>query len=212
MPIILYGVRGYTLPTGSGDFFCPGCTESTNYRKKLSFAAVHLYFIPLIPFKWNSYVECGACMGTYEPAVLDWDPRNDPAVRSAANATMLQTMAMMMIADGDIDEREISVIQEIYRQMAGQDLSRDELVAEAHRHGGSEASLTHALAQVRTTMNAAGREKVLEAAIRVAMADDVLTDEEAALLDRIGHTLMIPRQRSAAIWEQVEGQRRMLPG
>ena len=208
MPIVIYGTRGYTLPTGSGDFFCPGCQESTNYRKKFSFAAVHLYFIPVIPFKWQTYIECAACMGTFDKGVLEWDPRKDPAIRSASHQTMLQTMAMMMIADGDIDDREVEVIQGIYQQLTGTALSRDELIGEAHRHGAN-ANLTFALAEVRTSMNAEGREQVLRAAMHVALADEVLTDEEKALLDQIASTLMIPSSRASMIWDEIT-QRPML--
>lgn len=202
MPIVIYGVRGYTVPTGSGQFFCPECSENAHYGKKFSFNSVHLYWIPVIPFKWQSYVECRTCYGTFTPTVLDWNPETDPAFRSATHHAMLQTMAMMMVADGDVDEREVQTIQGVYLELTGKPLSRDELMTEASRHSAG-SNLPAALAAVRVGLNREGRERVLRAAMHVALADEVLTDEERELLDVIGKTLLIPHQRSAALWDEI---------
>lgn len=210
MPIIFYGVRGYTVPTSSGDFFCPECSEQARYGKKFSFNAFYLYWIPVIPFKWQSYIECKTCRSTFTPTVLEWNPETDPAFRSASRQAILQTMAMMMIADGDVDEREVQTIQGIFHELTGRPLSRDELMMEAQRYGPG-ADLVGALSAVRSGLNREGRERVLRAAMYVAMADEVLTDEEREMLDLVAKTLFIPPAQSAAIWDEVT-RPRSLPG
>lgn len=210
MPIVIYGVRGYTIPTGGGDFFCPECADNTNFNKKFSFNAVHLYWIPLIPFKWQSYVECAHCRATFLPNVLDWTPDGGGEMRSQTHKTILQTMAMMMMSDGHVDDREIAAIQDIYHSITGKPLSQIELMAEANKHTGG-FDLAGALSAVRVGLNPEGCEMVLRAAICVAMADDHIADEEREMLHTISKALLIDAGRAQEIFHELDRPAGQLP-
>lgn len=201
MPIILYGTRTYRLPTGSGGFFCPDCTEDREYRKVTAFAAVHIYFIPIIPYRFETYVECRECYGSFRPDVLEWDPRRDPGFPSASREAILDTMVLMMVADGDVDSREVETIRRVYEQLTTEPLSVEQVHAKVATYQQG-ASLLDALARVRLGLNKEGRERVLRASIMVALADGVVTDEESALVQSIARVLNIPSPRAMTIWEQ----------
>ncbi len=70
--LLIWGFKTRTKPVGSGTFHCPRCRAMRSYEWKRVDRYFTLYFIPVFRTKTLlDYVECGACLQTYKPAVLD---------------------------------------------------------------------------------------------------------------------------------------------
>ena len=119
-------------------------------------------------------------------------------------------MAMMMMSDGHVDDREIAAIQDIYHSITGKPLSQVELMAEAAKHTGG-FDLAAALSAVRVGLNAEGCEMVMRAAICVAMADDHIAEEERVMLHTIAKSLLIDDARAQAIFHELDRPKGQLP-
>lgn len=206
MPIVLYGTRPYTFTRERGRFQCPVCIDDSPYDKKTTFAAFHIYFIPIIPYRFQTYVECRECKQTFLEGVLDRDPSRDAAFPSLSRKAILDSMVLMMLIDGSIDAREVEVVGRIYEKLVGSPISTDEILARVEADVRGER-LTDALSAVALRLNRKGREDVMRALIHVALADDVVTDEETSLLFSVADALHIQHDRAKVLWEQVEGER-----
>lgn len=188
--MIIFGTRGVTYAKGSGDFHCPSCGQG-QYRHRRVRRFFTLYFIPLIPMDLaGEYVECVGCENTYDPEVLSYDPTAARARMEAEyHRAVRRVMALMLLADGVVDDEEIATIQQVYQQLAGAALSADEVQREIERAGAEGLGVTEALERFRGRLNDAGKEMVVRAAFLVAAADGEFAEEEQALLDEIAAAL-----------------------
>lgn len=191
--MIIFGTRGVTYNHQNGQFHCPSC-ESTNYSHKRVRRFFTLYWIPVIPLDLlGEYIECDACRGTFNDAVLEYNPSAGKAEFEAEwQRVMRRVLILMMLADGVVEEEEIVAIQEVYAKLAGDDLDRDRIENEMHRARTDKTSLKDYLAQVASTLNDNGKELVVRAALMVAAADGDIADEEMAMLVELGNALEIP--------------------
>lgn len=191
--MIIFGTRGVTYKHQNGQFHCPAC-ESTSYSHKRVRRFFTLYWIPLIPLDLlGEYIECDACRGTFNSAVLQYDPSAGKAAFEAEwQRVMRRVLTGMMLADGVIEEDELVAIQEIYAKLANEELSRDRIESEVHRTRTDPTPLKDYLAGVAATLNDSGKELVIRAALMVAAADGEVAEEEHTMLVELGNALEIP--------------------
>ncbi len=200
MPFIIWGTRGITGTVGEGHFFCPQCDDDKTYRMRRVRRFFTLYFIPLIPLgELGRYVECDMCSGTYDSAVLEFDPRRQLRdFKSTVDLAMRRIMVLMMMADGDIDDSEVEAIVMLSEKLPGDPLTEEDVrteIASAESDGRSAADYAKTVAGV---LNDGGKEMVLRAALVVAAADGNFDPEEKALLLEIAAGLeMTPQQIEA---------------
>lgn len=73
--MIIWGSTGREIEKERGDFHCPRCDESREYKKMRVATYFTLYFIPLFETKHHGdFVECLGCHGQFVPEVLDHTP------------------------------------------------------------------------------------------------------------------------------------------
>jgi len=73
--VIIWGSRGRHIEQERGQFHCPQCEESQEYKKMRMATYFTLYFIPLFETKHHGdFIECLTCHGQFKPAVLDNKP------------------------------------------------------------------------------------------------------------------------------------------
>src|SRR5205085_10628167 len=102
-----------------GEFHCPACSSTCGYRHRRVRRFFHVFWIPLIPLTVaGEYVECAQCKGTYKLEVLEAATAiasgsgSQPVLPSISEAqrSVRRVLAMMTLADGRIDEGEITAI------------------------------------------------------------------------------------------------------
>ena len=188
---IIFGTRGVTYSAEKGDFWCPSCQSQQRYDHKRVRRFFTLYFIPLIPLdKLGEYIECSACDGTFQLDVLQLTgAASDTGFEAEFHGAVRRVMVLMMLADGVIDEAEITTICEIYQRIAEQPLSPERVREEAAVAQREGLGVHQYLASLVGSLNDAGKEMVVKAAHFVAAADGGVTDDERQLLSEVGKAL-----------------------
>jgi tellurite resistance protein len=113
-------------------------------------------------------------------------------------------MAMVAVAaaDGKLDEREIGLIQQIYRDQSGRTLRPDEIRAAAEANARDGGLLT-ILAAAADSLDKETKEEIIRASYLVLLADDRIAGEERKKLQDIAAALRIPEIHFGAILEDL---------
>lgn len=189
--MLIWGTRAVRKQLHSGAFYCPTCRSEQPYRLMRAQKHGHVYWIPLFSTGQPvEYVECQGCQGTFDPRVLDVAAPADPATLFALfQWGMLQVMVSIMLADGEASDSERSTIANIYEQVAGTPLDRSDLdtvVADVSR---SEESLIETLSELEPRLNNTGKERIVQSALLVALADGDFDHAESDQVIRIARSL-----------------------
>jgi uncharacterized tellurite resistance protein B-like protein len=188
---IIWGSTGRNVVVSRGDFHCPSCQSKQPYQHVEVKRYFTLYFIPLFPLETvGEYVECGSCKETYKRHVLQYDPEQEQReFRSELGAAVTMILVQMMLIDGDVDDAEIEAIRHIHQQLLQREIAPDEIRSEAVALRHSGAPVSESLTLIAPRLNEHGKEMVMRAACMVALADEVLRDEELALLVQYARAL-----------------------
>ncbi len=204
--IIIWGSRGITTTVTRGRFFCPSCGSEGGYAHMRVRNFFTLYFIPLIPMNVaGEYIECQRCRGTFDKKVLRYDPAEQEEFEAEFQKAMKRVMVLMMMADGVIDEDEVTTIQDLYEKISGKRLSKKGVQKEIERAEKRGTDVEAALGEVAPGLNAKGKEMVIRAALAVAAADGIFQDEEKELLMEIAEVLQVrPRKLKKILGDVME--------
>jgi len=183
--MIIFGTRGVTLKTGSGEFTCPQCNSQQPYNWRTVRRFFTLYFIPVIPMdKLGEYVECQNCKGTFRPDVLQYDPQAERNKARAEFADHIKRVSILTaLADGDLEDSEEEAIRDVYQGLSGQTIDTATLQREISQARQAQATPAAYAKRMAETLNEHGKEVVVKAALRVAMADGPLNVQEEQALD-----------------------------
>lgn len=189
---IIFGTRGVTMNKDQGQFHCPSCGPA-EYKHKSVRCFFTLYFIPLIPMhQLGEYVECQQCQGTYQTAILEYEPgqagQNFEALFMVA---MKQVMIAMLLADGVIDDAEVKELQETFQDLAGVEVTEQDLreeIAVIQQQGSNAIEM---VAEFGPGLNEKGKEMVITAAYQIAMADGRIDPTEQQLMEDLAEKMEI---------------------
>ena len=189
--MIIWGSRGITSSLAKGLFHCPKCDQQRSYDHKKVRRFFTLYFIPLIPLQdLGEYVECQTCKGTYKEDVLRYDPRaQEEAFRQAFDYAIQRTLVLVMLADGSAQAVELQALASLYRAYGGRALGPQEVQAMIAKATADTRSLAQHLGPLAAQLNPTGKERLLEAAVRMAAADGGLQPQELGALDEMAAAL-----------------------
>ena len=114
---------------------------------------------------------------------------------------VLKAMVAVAASDGQLDSREIGLIQHVYRDQSGRSPTVTEIatVAEATAKGDAMAEFS-AAAKV---LDQATKEEMIKGAYLVLLADDRIAGEERKKLKDIAAALQIPEIHFGAILEDL---------
>lgn len=189
--MIIFGTRGITTTPDAGQFCCPRCGPDHSYQKKKVRRFFTLYFIPVIPLnELGQYVECQQCRGTYDVAVLDYDPRAGVvALQARFEVVIKQVMILMTLADGVVDDTEISTMAAIYGRLSGHGIAENDLRREVESARLNPRPVAEYLEESASALNNEGKEMVIKAMFFVAAADGEIEDSEFGLLARAAEAM-----------------------
>ena len=209
--MILIGTMNLTRTQDRGNFYCPTCAVTQTYRLRARRPWLTLYFIPTVPVgSAELFVQCDQCRSTWDPSVLDMDQAGheqvqldqfrDEAVRSAV---------LVVIADGEISEKEIAALQQIAARFLGREVDREELgylcsIAEQNGVRAEDYVLT-----VSRRWSQEQRVQALQAMFLAASAEGGLGESQVEVLAEMREVLdLTDAEYEAAIeealaWESV---------
>jgi tellurite resistance protein len=199
--LIIFGTRGVTYGSQTGQFFCPDCGDQQSYRHRRVRRFFTLYFIPLLPLDLlGEYVECQSCSSTYKTSILEYDPRaSADSAESEFRQAMRRVLALMSLADGHVDDSEIDAIATILGQLEDREVPRAEIEAELERARAARTDIEDYCREMAGYLNDAGREMVIKAAVLVASADGNFDDAERAALAKMAGALNMSRAHFAGV-------------
>jgi tellurite resistance protein len=114
---------------------------------------------------------------------------------------ILKAMIVVASSDGGLDERETSLIQQVYQDQSGRALSADDIAREAAALAKADAIAQFAAAA--KVLDNDAKEEVIRAAYLVLLADERIAGEERKKLKDIAAALQIPEIHFGAILEDL---------
>lgn len=120
---------------------------------------------------------------------------------------MLRALVLMMMADDVLDPREQKVLTEIYGQ-SGLHLDDRRLKLEIRAVEENKQDPVAYLNERSDSLSIDEKSQLIEAAFKVAYADDDFQDEEKDLLVRMAESLSISKEKLAKIMAQLEDARK----
>ena len=114
---------------------------------------------------------------------------------------ILKAMIVVASSDGGLDERETSLIQQVYEDQSGHVVSADDIAREAASLAKADAIAQFAAAA--RVLDQDAKEEVIRAAYLVLLADERIAGEERKKLKDIAAALQIPEIHFGAILEDL---------
>ncbi len=185
--MIFIGTVNLTRTRDEGNFVCPACGVSQGYRLRATRAWLTVYFIPTVPVSDHEFfVQCEHCKTNWDPSVLELDHLNPSDVTEEQFCTeAVRAAVLVVLADNEITENEINVLQTISSHLMKRPVERDELgqlcsTAQQHRIEPVNYVLT-----ASRHWNQKQRERALQAMFLAATADGPLADLQLGILAKM---------------------------
>jgi tellurite resistance protein len=112
---------------------------------------------------------------------------------------LLKAMIAVASSDGKLDEREVGLIQQVYRDQSGRSVSAEDVSREAATRGDAFAEF----AAAGKTLDRSAKEEIIRAGYLVLLADDRIAGEERKRLQDIAAALQISEIHFGAILEDL---------
>ncbi len=202
--MLIIGEMNITYKRGVGDFYCPGCKRQQMYQQKRVRRFLTLYFIPVIPLDLiGEHVQCQSCRQQFTVDSLNFreeDYRREE-MRQFAN-DVKRVMVLTMIADDIVDEDEIATVQQVYRRLTAEEISREQIEREvelARSSGASAARYAQIIAHRRSEEE---KDWIVRGAFLVASAGGGISPERLEQLKLLPQALGMSEERFRQIIEQ----------
>jgi tellurite resistance protein len=114
---------------------------------------------------------------------------------------ILKAMVAVAASDGRLDSREIGLIQQIYKDQSGRELTADEVARAADANARGDVIAEFGAAS--KLLDEDTKEEIVRAAYLVLLADDRIAGEERKKLKDIAVALGIPEIHFGAILEDL---------
>ncbi len=189
---IIFGWKGIKRTVGKGRCHCPRCGAERDYKHISLRNFFTLYFIPIIPLKKiGEYIECEACHGQFDVALLDYSPEQEAVnLQNEFNRVALRVLARAALADGPVNTMETDAIIAAASRYFDAQVTEDGVRRVADSVLADKGiTLADDMREVAMGINDHGKESFIKAAYEVETADGELNDAEKQLLDALGETL-----------------------
>ena len=154
----------------------------------------------------GDYVECQGCRGTFVSRVLEYDPdagKNE--FQSVYEKAMRHTMALIVLADGEIEDNELKVVLDIINKFGHGDMTMGQLVEYIFEVQRNPQEIDTYLREITPSLNEHGKEMIIKCAIAVASADGNIDQSEIKLIHDMAKTMeMSPTHLKGIFSEMVE--------
>jgi tellurite resistance protein len=206
--LIIFGLRVFYHTIGQGAFHCQRCGGDREYRHRAGRRWITLLFIPVIPLaKAGEHVKCAVCGTWYRMGVLALP--TSAQMQAALPAGMRAAATVVLCAGGGssaparrraIDAIKSAGLADYDEAALDADLSTSAMSALPAR------DLAGPLNRLAVQLVIPAREWFLADAVRIALADGPLSDEERHAAQEIAAQLgMTPAQARGVISMTEEG-------
>jgi predicted RNA-binding Zn-ribbon protein involved in translation (DUF1610 family) len=194
--MILIGTMNITRTRGQGDFHCPTCGASREYKLKSRRPFLTLYFIPTIPIGGLEYfVRCQQCRSHWDPAILHNDgtsPRELQELQFGEEA--FRAAVLLAVEDRDVSEEQIELLIRISNRLLLEPADREDLgrlVSSAHQNRITAANYVRSVCPGWTTDQ---RQFALQAMFVAVTGQGELDESKLQLLASLRDTMDLTDQ------------------
>jgi Tellurite resistance protein TerB len=193
--LIIWGWRVVYHTIAQGMFYCRKCGGDRAYRHRAGRRFITVFFIPLIPLtKAGEHVQCGTCKTRYVTEVL---ASPTAASMQAAIPAGVRALVSVVLRTGGSDSepargRAIDAVRS-----AGQEDYDEAMLAEDLSH--SLESARQMISQLGGQLRPEAKEWHLAEAVRIAMADGPLTENERATVEMIASDLGMTQAQALGV-------------
>ena len=191
------GNRPKRIRLGGGDFFCPQCFQRRQYRIQVVHQYVTIMMIRLyrVGSPERSAV-CSTCGAVFSDAILDYNPEEED---QQFIGEVLRINVLIAMVEGRLEAAEIITIQRLYKEIAGSELSREDIEEEVRKAYDGELDASDIVHRLGRTLGGEGVKIVAQQAYQVAVAAGPVSEKRQAQLDRFPAGL----RRSAVGFQQL---------
>jgi len=205
--LIIFGLRVLYRKVGQGTFHCQRCGGDRQYWRRAGRRWFALFFIPVIPLAHvGEHVQCAVCGTAYRVQVLNLP--TTAQMQAAIPAAMRAAAVVMLHAGGG---SSASARRRAMDEIKGaglpdyDDAALDADLSEAEP-GQPARDLAGTLNRLAIQLEIPAREWFLAEAVRIGLADGMLSDEERHAAHEIAaHLGMTPAQARGVISMTEEG-------
>lgn len=192
-----------------GMFHCPQCNGNQNYAHKKVTNFFTLYFIPLIPLgRLGEYVECQTCRQTYIPRVLEQSRENSTEhIQGEYEKAIRHSMVLMMLADGDVREEEMVMVQKVINKFSSQPISMEELRDYVQETQKKPEDITTYIHRITPLLNEHGKEMVIRCALAISASDGKVDKSELTMIMALANAMQMSKTHLDGIFRSLtQGQ------
>jgi len=186
-----------------GNFKCPSCADQQEYESRYVKRFFCLLSIPILPFRTvEETIKCLSCKNTFNKVVLNSakSPDNDSNYCSAITKVMIS----VLLADGVIDDAEITTLQDVYQRVVGKGIDKETVLREIETLKKSGDATTDSLSMIHNKLNSQQKERMIRAAMFIALSDGEFHPDEEHLIEKFGKNLRLKRTKVREIIESVK--------
>lgn len=195
MFFLIWGFKVRFKVLDHGTFFCPRCGGDRPYERRQAKRWFHLYYIPIIPAATlGEQIRCGVCQTSFNESVLS-RPTSSQLSALLIDAARGTIVHVLRTGSTESPAARAAAVNEVNR--AGLPAYTDEsLTADL---GVVPGDLSQLYASLSPQLADTGKESLLGAAARVALADGPLTDLERQVLVSTGASLGMTATHTAGV-------------
>jgi hypothetical protein len=192
--MIIFGTRTMNSVRRTGVFHCPRCNASQSYVHNDVKRWFTLYFIPVIPMGTaGSYIQCRRCAGTFNEAVLSYDPQAE--IRDI-HTKLRGTLVLVMLANGHgASADEVRAICDSYHEATDTPLAEQDVYNDVKLALARQVQLGDFARQVAPKLTFRGKAMFVRGAYRVLSARPELRPDAAAVLAELAGAFQISSQQ-----------------
>ena len=105
----------------------------------------------------------------------------------------MQVMVLMTLADGVVEDAEITTMASIYQQLSGHEIAEEDLRREVDAAAKDPRPISEYLEGFGSSLNDGGKEMVLKAMFMIAVTDNDFDESEFKLLTEAAQALGVSR-------------------
>ncbi|MCO8124962.1 zinc ribbon domain-containing protein [Stieleria sp. TO1_6] len=127
--MILIGTMNLTRTREQGQYYCPTCHSTQEYRLRARRPFLTLYFIPVVPIgDAELFVQCSGCRDKWDPTVLEMNKQEHESIQvEQFRDEAMRSALLIVLEDGTTSRREIKTLQAIANQLLDRRMDREEL-------------------------------------------------------------------------------------
>jgi uncharacterized tellurite resistance protein B-like protein len=208
--MILIGTMNLTRTREAGQFYCPTCGCSQEYRLRGRRPFLTLYFIPVVPIgSAELFVHCSGCRDKWDPTVLEMDQRQHEAVQQEQfRDEALRAAILVVLHDNQISNAEIAALQEIADRVFERLIDREELGELCSIAEQNKISARHYVLTVSRRWSETQKSEALQAMFLAATAEGTMSESRVKLLSEMREILeLTEREYQTAIEAALEWER-----